>query len=756
MSTSGGSGGPLTDRTAVSYSNGVKTSTYHIYAAGLDWTKSVGLLVYGDGSGEFGLANPTNTYLMAGTNGLIAVAKKHNMVLVTPRAPGNGCTDGDGVCWYLGSVDGTTRAQKTKWLDDLIKTQVLPLYNIDKTRAVVAGFSSGAENAAGIYGPLYAASWMEDGLLLAISYGSSPGQFGITDTYTASFRANVAAVWDVRGADETTAVADSLDGYNWYVADGFATTVRNVIPGGQHDRPGEFGGIVDQYVTAHVAPAASSPAIPAGSGGRTNLAPNPALKVNATGWSAVDNTGATLSSWARSTAVGAALPRATGFEGTQAGDVLTPRAAVTAGQSYYWAVSVRATGGALSANMLVNYYAALSGGAFISNSGATVPLDLTSGSTARFVIGPYTPPAGAVSGYLKLNDLDAGCEITAYQVELASTYAGDYFDGDTAGAAWGGAPGNSTSSFRPLTEPVAIADSFGRTATAVGPVTSEPVAVGESWTMSSTGLLRESLSFRESFLIASLEWDPVRGRNRVSAFGFGTEVVQARVSRRPVVGGTWQLVRGGAVDVTNGLMTRRVDDYEFPSGIDLEYRIDGVTGAAAGALVVQTATVRRASVADSAWLKFITQPSMNRRLDFMGRTDISRDSRTAVYPVQGRPDPVVVTDVHASRQFTITVKTETLADADALDHALSQGLPCYLQIPVHLNCPTVYAVVGAYSFAPPALKSQRNIFTIPLIEVSAPPASVVSPNATWQQLLNLYSSWEALMSAVPTWLSTAD
>jgi len=253
-SPTGGSGGPLTNRTSVSYSNGTVSSTYHIYASGLDWTKRVGLLVYGDGSGEEGLANVSSTYLMAGANGLINVAQDHNMVLVTPRAPGNGCTDGDGVCWYLASNNGVTRAQKTKWLDDLLKTQVLPLYNIDKTRVCIGGFSSGAENAISIYGPAYAASWMVDGLLLGISYGSSPPQYSVTDTYTASFRANVAVVWDVRAGDETTAVEDSQDGYDWYDAEGFATIDINIIPGGEHDRPGEFGGIVDQYITAHVIP----------------------------------------------------------------------------------------------------------------------------------------------------------------------------------------------------------------------------------------------------------------------------------------------------------------------------------------------------------------------------------------------------------------------------------------------------------------------------------------------------------------------
>jgi hypothetical protein len=273
-SPTGGSGGPLTDRTSVSYNNGTKTSTYHIYANGLDWTQRVGLLVYGDGSGEQGLSDPGSTYLMAGTNGLINVAKRHNMVLVTPRAPGNGCTDGDGVCWYLPSNDGTTLAQKTKWLDDLVKTQVLSLYNIDKTRVCIAGFSSGAELTMGTYSPQYAASWMDDGLLLGISYGSSPDQYGVANNYTAGFRANVAAVWDVRAGDETTAVEDSEEGFDWYVAEGFATTDINIIPGGEHDRPGEFGGIVDQYVTAHVTPASL------GEGGTAlaQLAPDTSLR----------------------------------------------------------------------------------------------------------------------------------------------------------------------------------------------------------------------------------------------------------------------------------------------------------------------------------------------------------------------------------------------------------------------------------------------------------------------------------------------
>ena len=68
-----------TDRTNLSFTSNGYTSTYHLYAGGLDWSKSVGLLIYTDGSGEFGLKNPKSSYLLAGSDGMIAVAKKHNM-----------------------------------------------------------------------------------------------------------------------------------------------------------------------------------------------------------------------------------------------------------------------------------------------------------------------------------------------------------------------------------------------------------------------------------------------------------------------------------------------------------------------------------------------------------------------------------------------------------------------------------------------------------------------------------------------------
>jgi hypothetical protein len=128
---------------------------------------------------------------------------------------------------------------------------------------------------------------------------------------------------------------------------------------------------------------------------RQNLATNPALKTDATGWSAVSNTGTVLADWGRSTSVDAALPRTTGFEGTTGGDVLTPRvpvvppASLTTGRSASrrWRATCPRTCWSTSTP------APCPGSAFVANSGPTVPLNLAAGATNRFVVGPYTVPA---------------------------------------------------------------------------------------------------------------------------------------------------------------------------------------------------------------------------------------------------------------------------------------------------------------------------------------------------------------------------
>ncbi|MEV6964855.1 hypothetical protein AB0M47_07025 [Hamadaea sp. NPDC051192] len=244
---SGGSGGPRTDRTNLSYSNGGITSSYHLYAAGLNWTKPVGLLVYADGSGEYGLKNPSSTYLLAGTNGMIAVAKRQNMVLLTPLAPGTGCPDGDGTCWYETS-SGYTPTQKTAWSHNLVE-YVKSRYNIDTARVALGGYSSGAQWLTEYFAPAYGVRTMTDGVGVAISYG---GRCIATPTFTAAYKAAVPFVWDVGDQDSAwTSSYGVKAGESWYRANGF-TTQLHLVPGLDHDRSGQFGAILEREIREHL------------------------------------------------------------------------------------------------------------------------------------------------------------------------------------------------------------------------------------------------------------------------------------------------------------------------------------------------------------------------------------------------------------------------------------------------------------------------------------------------------------------------
>ena len=246
----GGSGGPLTDRTFQSYTgpSGV-TSRYHVYAAGLDWSREVGLLIYADGSGQYGLANPDSGYLLGGTNGLVTVAKRHNMVLLTPLAAGGDCPDGGGPCWHATS-SGITPASKARWSFESAQ-HVKSQYRIETDRVAIGGYSSGAQWATQYFAPMFGSQLMTDGVVVAISYGGPPN---VAASVTPQHQATVAYSWDVGERDAAGARAAQA-GYNWYARNGFTTTQLQIVPGEDHSRSGQFGAVMDREITEHVRPA---------------------------------------------------------------------------------------------------------------------------------------------------------------------------------------------------------------------------------------------------------------------------------------------------------------------------------------------------------------------------------------------------------------------------------------------------------------------------------------------------------------------
>src|SRR5678815_5900404 len=98
------------------------------------------------------------------------------------------------------------------------------------------------------FGPAHADEFIDDGLMVAISYGGSPK---VTPVFGTEFKANVPVVWDVGSLDPawtTTSQYGVKAGESWYRNNGFVTEL-NVVTGEDHSRSGQFGPIMDRAVS---------------------------------------------------------------------------------------------------------------------------------------------------------------------------------------------------------------------------------------------------------------------------------------------------------------------------------------------------------------------------------------------------------------------------------------------------------------------------------------------------------------------------
>ena len=229
----------LTDSTA-SFSAAGYSARYRVFAAGLDASKPIGLLVYADGTGEYGINNPTSSYAIGGSSGLAAVARAHNMVLLAPFSPNSSCK-----CWEQGDAVGYA-----KYLAALI-TDVTSRYG--SSELWVTGYSSGAQAATRFLFPAHPGLWTGTGGVVAIGGGGAPTARSVT--FPAGIQDRVVLRWDTGAADTganggfnaLSGPYGAEAGEQWYASKGFDTEL--VAPAGVgHARNGQFGTIIGRAI----------------------------------------------------------------------------------------------------------------------------------------------------------------------------------------------------------------------------------------------------------------------------------------------------------------------------------------------------------------------------------------------------------------------------------------------------------------------------------------------------------------------------
>jgi hypothetical protein len=477
-----------------------------------------------------------------------------------------------------------------------------------------------------------------------------------------------------------------------------------------------------------------------------NIHTNPALKI--------DNSPATWfgpSGWARSASLHASLPRQTGWTGTAAGSPICGRATVIPGRYYAVTASVRFVSASSAVYLAADFKT--SGNAFISTGFGS---EYNQGANTTIRLGTVMlAPANADHMDVKIDGLDGEAQITAMMVRESTLEAdanaalaldilpANYADGDSPGGVWDGTTGKSTSTIT-RNEPASglaefaalVASGYGiRTTTGSGEALFQPL-------LASSGL------------ILSAQYIRTRGKIRVQADGLAGNVVRVVVYSRPTGTSRWTLVRGGRVPVTAGVMGRPVDDYEYRAGTGMDYRMDALSSTENQPdNVVQTSHISTTDTEERVWLKFIPAPWTNLPVNLvLEQWELGQEARSTVHEVQGSSPPVVVSDLHGSTRTSIRLLTYTDVELAALRRALTQGAPAYLQVPDAVPFPTMYVSIGRVTPRRwDSREGRRYLTTVELIEVAAPPPSVVPRSITWGVLAQQYQTWGEVADAFATW-----
>jgi hypothetical protein len=235
--STGGSGGAFADQARTSFTASGQTGNYLLYAGGIDPTKPVGLVVYVDGTGEYGVDNPTASYALGGSSGLVATSRARNMITLAVESPNQSCE-----CWHTGDTSAYA-----DFLAGLIENQ-LGKYPVSELW--LSGFSSGAQEITRFLVPRHPELMRLGGGWVVFGGGGPPADGG--SAVTAARMAGVRGHWFTGTADTSvplTASWGAQAGERFYAGRGVVTSSE--YPAGVgHALDGRLGRTVGQLIDA--------------------------------------------------------------------------------------------------------------------------------------------------------------------------------------------------------------------------------------------------------------------------------------------------------------------------------------------------------------------------------------------------------------------------------------------------------------------------------------------------------------------------
>lgn len=199
-------------------------------------------------------------------------------------------------------------------------------------------------------------------------------------------------------------------------------------------------------------------------------------------------------------------------------------------------------------------------------------------------------------------------------------------------------------------------------------------------------------------------------------------------------------------------------DLEASLGVSVSYTVIAQTHNSDGSITTGTASSGPLTIPTQngvGWLKNLSQAALNTQVSIQALADVKTDARIQVYPVIGRKNPVVVSDVRGGRTGSVSLMTTGTTDYQAVSTLLASGSTLFLQATPGDGFADLYFVAGSVTEHRPAATSTdfTRIWTIDFTEVDSPSGALTSiPGNSYTAVVS-FGTYQALLTDRTTYLS---
>lgn len=234
--------------------------------------------------------------------------------------------------------------------------------------------------------------------------------------------------------------------------------------------------------------------------------------------------------------------------------------------------------------------------------------------------------------------------------------------------------------------------------------------------------------------------------------GFDTVAVQ-----RTNPDGSQAIVRSANYVATAGATSWAGFDLEAPLGSAVTYTAIAQTHNGDGSITTVTAGSSAITIPTqngTGWLKNLSQAALNTQITIQALADVKRSGRTQVYPVIGRKNPVVISDVRSGRTGLVSIMTTGTADYQAVSTLLASGQTLFLQATPADMFADMYFVPGDVTERRPASTStdQTRVWDVDFIEVDSPSGALTSIPGNSYTAVAVFGTYQNLVNHRSTYL----